>query len=495
MIPLALRERVLVKLQRQRSLTSPTQLTELIDATADGRVHDRASLAAFVTAQGVVVSVDWIHRTLKHLEDIWSYNKSTQQLIPITPSDTAMVVEPLTPKTNASTTPTSTPPPVVVSSMRAMTAAMRNMWYNGETLPFSMPDQDPKFDRNDLYGTNEPCLRTLIYHSTLRLPEHAVRFVRLASTTHQMYEYVTWCESGEYETFAARVNREEVQCNAFVTQKVREGHVFNCYPVCDEVGFIHMHDLDDHLYLLEKYITAYNTRFMYSQYGLNMSEVPHLGHRSLLYMGGNRTMLEMYIKWSAAIKKTKEMVKWIMRNVEEAHAVQEACEKWTACGTDDELSKAFHAKWEGKCEKAIMELTRAETLHQYTSVLHGRLKNQVVQALVDAYVKYPYMTPLFLIHLRQALEVPAENVLKAARDEVTKLRNQRSMSTRYALLVLKMWDGKADIPSYTRQDVNIAFARIARSTHPDKTGGVVGQMPEQIQAARDCLHNSLESSD
>ena len=482
MIPESLRISVRTSLNKQRLITDPETLDQLVDAACDGTVHDRASMYNFLRERGVKCTTAWVRMHATHLESIWNSALATAPA-----NDSITVV-------STALATTSHPPVPPPTSMVTLTRAMRNLWYKNEALPLVMPPAHADFDRNDWYGTNLACLRRLLGYSSLapslRSADTSLMFVRLYNGSR---EYITWCEKGEFVDFASKVNRGDVQCNDYVTRLIQSGTVFLCARVCDEIGHVDIEDVDDHLHLLEKYITAYGTRF---PAGLNTTTVPHLGHRSLMYMGGNYIAMKVYIKWRETIQSANESVARIQHHLVSARATLNMCTSWAAApNPDNELIESFRTKWEEQCNDAVRELARAEKIVAVATKLRMHLSTLVVDALADSYLKYPFLTPTFLLQLRVELQGASPDYLASARADVKTMLDEQSrhdMSIRRALIELEMWDGRNSIPFFTRQMVNTAFACIARRIHPDKTGVASVELPAQFQRARDCLHEYLK---
>ena len=507
-IPEILRERVLNNLRRQRTITDDAVLLEMVDATSTGRLTNRADVKAFIGGRGLIVSTGWVGAQCKYLQEIWSFlNPATAPPVAaVAPSSTALVTTSTLTLAAPTTFPLAPevlpPPPPPPTSMVLLTDAMRECWYRGVDLPLIAPSTNTlgdtiPFDRNDLYCTNETALRELLEYGALpreqRELDHSLVFVKLSTGERkELREYITWCERRDLRTFASHINNHQVRCNDHVSHALNKGARFRCVPICDEVGFVRWDELDDMLYLLEGYMDGYGTRY---PAGLNPREVPHMLHRSLNQMGGNRGALRAYAQWQEAVKRTLTRVAKVDTLIAESRGALRACQEWETRGTDFDLAEAFCVKWETKAGEADIELARAE--REQTNVIKARrvLAGKIVDALTDAYVKSPYMTPTRLLELRATLQDPEPDHVKSVRVGVSELQRiiaGRGMSVRNALIELEIWDGKARMPFFCRETVNHAFRRITLRTHPDKNNNVEQQeLPQQFKDARNCLHSYL----
>lgn len=508
MVPVALRERVLNNLRRQRTVTSVELLTELLDACIVGKVTNKDDVVKLLTDHGTVVSSSWIRAQCKHLSEVWEFlNPNTRA--PSTDanetcSTTLAVCEPSSGSGSSLVTavastdplpPAPPPPPPPPQSMLAMQTAMRKQWYTGAELPLVMPQSSdvPQFDRNDLYYTNNQAMQELLMEAETRRFENMLMFVKLTTGERRdTREYITWCRRRDFQTLARQVNCGEVRCNDYVTCALNKGSRFIASPICEDIGFLTISDIDNILYILEGYLDGYGTRV---PTGLNPSEVPHLAHRSLVEMGGNLAALKSYSKWDESVKRTKIRVSKVNVLVEEAGKALHALQEWESDGADFALTEAFCIKWEKTCEDAIAELARAE--REYTAACTARrhLTSKIVSALADAYVNFPYIAPTRLLKLRTILQAPEPDHVQVVRgcvEEMRKLLDERQMSVRKALIELELWDGRGHIPFFTRKEVNCAFREIARRIHPDKAKPDKSELPKQYQDARTCLHMYLE---
>jgi len=499
MVPISLRERVMNNLRQQRTVTSVELLTELLEASVERRVTSRSDVKKFMIDRGVIVHSNWARTTSTHLTEVWDFVK------PTTP-ETSLVVVPdaktaLVPVACEAPPAVDTPPPPPPKSMLTLTTAMRRCWFEGGELPLVAPlaaDPPPAFDRNDLYHTNEHALHELVEEGVkARTFDNMLMFVRLTTgERRELREYITWCHRSELTTFATKVNHGHVRCNDKVSAVINGGGRFTLKPVCDEVGFLNMAELDNVLYLLEGYLDGYGTRH---PAGLNPTEVPHLVHRSLNQMGGNLAALKMYAKWDEHVKRTKGHVTKVNLLVAEARKALAACEEWEARGTDRTLTEAFCVKWETKCEEATTALGRAENECTTARMMRHELGDKIVDALADAYVSSPFTTPTRLLNLRATLKSSEPDHVATARDNVSEIRRileKRPTSVRKALIELDLWNGRGRLPSFTRQEVNSSFRQIARRIHPDKNPDrIMSETPELLekyQVARDCLQTYLE---
>jgi len=217
-------------------------------------------------------------------------------------------------------------------------------------------------------------------------------------------------------------------------------------------------------------------------------------------MGGNQSALKLYIGWRDAIKDAKARVRTVRVHLEGAESAQKALRDWEEQGTDPDLIQSFRVNWETRVEETVEELARAEKAYTSVCTTRKKLAGTVVQALADAYVKYPYVTPVHLLSLHKTLKNNLEpDHVAPVRTRVNELRRRMreiTMSVRRALVELDMWDGCRNMPAFTRNSVSISFARAVRSIHPDKNDGRVETRAvqlEQVQNARNCLHQHLEN--
>ncbi len=507
-IPEVLRERVLNNLRRQRTVTDDALLSELVDAVIDGRLNGRDDVKQFITMRGNVVNAKWVQTQCKHLHEIWSFinpdlsaetDTPCTELVPIatSPSTLSLAIP-----SSAATVDTSPPPPPL--SMIYMRDALRNYWYKQVEIPLVAPpvthgvDDDIPFDRNDLYYTNEKELKKLLEYGALPREQlelsQSLMFVRLMTGEgRNLRQYITWCKRGEFHTFSSQVNNRDVRCNDYVTSAINKGLLFRVESVCDELGWMRIGDLDDFLYIMEGYIDGFGTRH---PLGFNYSEVPHMVHRSLHQMGGNRAALQSYAKWQDAVQRTQARVGKVNALVEEAKKALKACQEWEEKNTDIDLAEVFCVKWETKCNESVAELMRAEK--EFTNAWKARrqLNDNIVGALADTYINLPYIKPTKLLELREMLQLPEPDHVHNARVAVNELQRTletRPMSVRAALIELELWNGKARMPFFCRKMVNQAFKRISLRIHPDRNNDPSEQgLLEPFKQARTCLHNYLK---
>jgi hypothetical protein len=464
--------------------------------------------------RGHNVNSGWIRKQSEYLNDIWEFLKCEKNVDDSSETSIVRVAHEISTNTTIVSSEghgdegkmdeeEDLAPPPPPSAMVSMTRAMKNMWHHGDHIPLVLPSKETisSFDRNDLYGTNENDLKHLLQYGSKsranRSFDHMLMFVRLTSIgIRPKKEYITWCERQHFNTFASRVNHGEIVCNEYVTRALNDGIKFKCTSVCDEVGFIRFKDLDDHLYTLETYVTGFGTRH---PRGYNTPDVPHMGSRSLHAMGGNMAALHLYTTWKDAIKLTKEHVHSVKVSINDVEKTEKTLRDWEAEGNDIDLIQSFRVNLEARVEETVKKLAEAEKAYTLVCTTRHKLKEKVVQALADVYIKYTYVTPGHLLSLRKTLAKPEPDHVAFVRTRVAEIQRRmqdNTMSVRRALIELDMWDGCGNIPSFTRASVNVSFACIARRIHPDKNDGRV-EMDEhldQFQRARNCLHQYLETT-
>ena len=486
-VPAALRERVFKSISRQRSVTIPAVLMELVDAVIERRVNTRADVHAFITGRGHDVTAQWITTQCKHLQELWTFvNPGGVTSTAIVAAETVLV------EAVATELPPPPPPP---ASMVTLSMAMRDLIYRGRRLPMvNMSPHQHKyshFDRNDLYRTNMDAMHELLRVGGLsraeRVLDKSLMFVALSTGEGRgMKQYITWCQRGELRDFAARVNSRAVRCNDMVTRAIDKNARFRCDAVCDDVGFLRMTDLDDVLYMLERYHDEYGTRH---PAGLNAAEVPHLMHRSLYMMGGNKAALDAYEKWELSVSGTTGHVTSVLAHVELAKKALAAMDELRH---DLDMTEALCVKWEQHCVDAAESLALAK--REFTrSVLNRKtLKARIVSALADAVVMQ-FHTAL-LVQIREDLQSPEPNQLAGIDAQVAELTTLSGhQSVRKALIQLEIWDGADHMPAFDREKVNSAYRGLVRKIHPDtNTNASDLALSEPYQLARDNLHAYLE---
>lgn len=474
------REVALRALKMQRHIRDVEALNAILDATAQGHITSPATLRKFVEDRTkLVTSSTWANTHWKKLETFKASSGTCTDLVVVgtTYDDDEDGVE----------------APAPSDSMKQLTSVMRNLYARKESIPLVPPTPDdpgslspqrPEFDRNDLYLTNARELARVLGHPVD--PKYTLCMVCLVNTNGA--KYVTWCELCNVDMFMGDVNGGRVVLNRYATEAIGKGSVFAHLDVLDDdMGQLEERHIDNVVYGLEMFTNMNACRF---PRGLNVTNSPHLVHRSLRMIGGDWGVLQSlgkYTRAQAIFHSSRDIVHARAReattNIEQYSAVSG---KFSASVRDAMYEKCVCKR--DQVRKVYLKGAKRDHVNMHISA--GRL-NQSVDSAVAEIALSGQTPPPALLGLYVPLTTDEFDQLSACVDAIPDLTSCTDVTR--ALMDLYMWDGKGPIPQYGHDDIRDAYRSAQRRVHSDKTGLPQTVLPETIKEARDFLYKHVAS--
>lgn len=455
------------RLKRQKLVPSDA-VHKLMAATEDGRITDEVTLRTYVADEfGKVPVTKWARTTWSHLKEI----APCTALVKIGDAD------------SASGELVLLPPP----SMLQLTDAMRKLMYENKQLPIvGCPIKStltkhtpPEFDRNDWYLTNAADALALVNHERNVFDE---RLCLVCLATSSGRRYVTWCTRGQMGTLKRDVNAGKVVLNATASTGINRGDMFVDLTVLDDdLGQLRKSDMDDVLFMLERYIGTQGARM---PKGLNPTFTPHLTHRSLSELGGDWKVLAAHSAWKAAETLLETSVAKVREVCAEVEGYRKTMVESNGQEMDDALLSAMRHMCQAKVQSAKTHLRHAR--EQYTDARKKRkqMYDLVLHALAECRLKLE-AAPARMVSIRDELD----GLMASTTFEDAMCMHEAALDMGEAMRALGLWNGRGRMPTITRDQVRAAWKSAAKDAHPDGKGAdfVVPISADTLKTYRDLL--------